>query len=211
MRIKKNNLRKLIKEITAGKNASPKRNVRFKGREPVVWIDGVKSDITQCPAEIKRIAKLFDSLDPSRDVMYDFRISGRGDRWDVNMFGERWVNVRTWGRASDGGYSAGGDWRNVNFGADEDSEEKCMVGIWATMDETGRIEVEARSGLVGGFGPHQENDVLSKGRRVKVGAVKEWAQYNVKFSGSGNGRKWQEEPFGQPGGEGSSVVIGASY
>tara|TARA_R110000803_G_scaffold73360_1_gene137187 strand:+ start:1410 stop:2054 length:645 start_codon:yes stop_codon:yes gene_type:complete len=214
MRIKKSNLRKLIKEVTAGKNASAK-TVRFKGSAPTVFIDGERSDIAQCPSEVKRVAKLFDSLDPSRETMHSFGVRGyktsAGMEWKVTLFGERYVNVRHRGSVSGGGYSAGGDYRNVDFEPDTDSEDRARVGIWATIQD-GIIDIEAFSGIPGyGFGNRRENTVLSSGRRVKASAVKDWAESNVSFSGYYKGTSWQEDPFDSPGHRGGSVTIGASY
>jgi|APSaa5957512622_1039677.scaffolds.fasta_scaffold17681_3 hypothetical protein len=214
MRIKKRNLRKLIKEVTAGKNAGAK-TVRFKGSAPIVFIDGVRSDIAQCPSEVKRVAKLFDSLDPSRETMYDFSVRGRKDgggmEWRVTLFGERYVHVRRKGRVSGGAYSAGGDYRNVDFEPDNDFEDRARVGIWATIQD-GIIDIEAFSGIPGyGFGNRRENTVLSSGRRVKASAVKDWAEYNVSFRGYYDGASWQEDPFESAASKGGSVTIGASY
>jgi len=214
MKIKKSNLRKLIKEVTAGKNAGA-RTVRFKGRAPIVFIDGERSDIAQCPSEVKRVAKLFDSLDPSRETMNDFSVRGHktraGMEWRVTLFGERYVHVRRRGRASAGGYSAGGDYRNVDIEPDNNFEDQARVGIWATIQD-GIIDIEAFSGIPGyGFGNRRKNTVLSSGRRVKASAVKDWAEYNVSFRGYHDGASWQEAPFDTPGGKGGSVTIGASY
>ena len=68
--------------------------------------------------------------------MHSFGVRGyktsAGMEWKVTLFGERYVNVRHRGSVSGGGYSAGGDYRNVDFEPDTGRRVKASaVKDWA--------------------------------------------------------------------------------
>ena len=183
----------------------PKRSRTPRGPftgQLTAWIGGQKASFQELPKNVQRVVQLFDSLDPGREVGH-LSVRERHGEWSINLWGERYVNVRTRGHARAGAVSAGGDWRNVDFDPDVDSQEKLTVGVHASIDASGNIDVVGSRSL----GWHVDDHVdLSHGKSLKVSAIKDWAATNFGFSGSGGARSWQEDEFDAAPRSGNSVV-----
>ncbi len=153
------------------------------------WMDGQKVGFKELPPNVQRVVRLFDSLDPERKLTH-LTASKKTDSWTISLFGERWGHRRTREQAS-GHSSVGGDYTLVDLPPEVDDEVKIRFGVWAEISPDGVIIIDAIAGPLDG---KEDPIVLSKGKRAKADAVRDWAKWNLKSSGSG----WQLEPFAKP-------------